>query len=129
MVYAVSAHNNLDSLWIKLPYSNTFPSPIYVHINIQVFQSCKPVSDFNLILFFDFNINSFLTLNHSIPKFYSVCLLTDHGIVHPQVVDGGEGLQIWRVAANILHKQLHVAYKGWSSNLDVACGANNNLSP
>jgi hypothetical protein len=28
-----------------------------------------------------------------------------HGMVHPQVADGGDGLQIWRVAANILNKQ------------------------
>jgi hypothetical protein len=25
--------------------------------------------------------------------------------VHPQVVDGGDGIQIWRVAANIPNKQ------------------------
>jgi hypothetical protein len=29
----------------------------------------------------------------------------DHGMVRPQVADGGDGLQIWRVAANILNKQ------------------------
>jgi hypothetical protein len=27
-----------------------------------------------------------------------------HGMVHPQVVDG-DGLQIWKVAVNILNKQ------------------------
>jgi hypothetical protein len=27
-----------------------------------------------------------------------------HGMARPQVADGGEGLQIWRVAANILNK-------------------------
>jgi hypothetical protein len=26
-------------------------------------------------------------------------------MAHPQVLDGGDGLQIWRVAANILNKQ------------------------
>jgi len=40
MVYAVSAHNNLDSLWLKL---STFPSLVDVHIIIKVFQSCKPI--------------------------------------------------------------------------------------
>jgi hypothetical protein len=30
----------------------------------------------------------------------------------PQVVDGGESLQIWRAAANILNKQLRTADKG-----------------
>jgi hypothetical protein len=31
----------------------------------------------------------------------------------PQVVDGGNGLQIWRVAANIRNKQLQRANRGW----------------
>jgi hypothetical protein len=33
-------------------------------------------------------------------------------MAHPQVADGGEGLQIWMVAANILNKQLKTADKG-----------------
>jgi hypothetical protein len=50
------------------------------------------------------------------------------GILHifgPQVADGGDGLQIWRVAANILNKQSRTADKGWSSSLGVGRGANN----
>jgi hypothetical protein len=35
------------------------------------------------------------------------------------------GLQIWRVAANILNKQSWTAEKGWSSRLVVGEGANN----
>jgi hypothetical protein len=35
-----------------------------------------------------------------------------------------EGLQIWRVAANILNEQSWTADKGWSSNLAVGHGAN-----
>jgi hypothetical protein len=27
------------------------------------------------------------------------------GMAHPQVADGGDALQLWRVAANILNKQ------------------------
>jgi hypothetical protein len=34
-----------------------------------------------------------------------------------QVTNGGDGLQIWRVAANILNKQSRIAGKEWSSNL------------
>jgi len=49
-------------------------------------------------------------------------------MVHPQVVDGEEDLQVWRVAANMLNKQSQTANKGWSSSLGVGCGANN-LSP
>jgi hypothetical protein len=48
-----------------------------------------------------------------------------HGIVRPQVADGGEGLQIWRAAANILNKQSRTADKGWPSSLRVGRGANN----
>jgi hypothetical protein len=44
---------------------------------------------------------------------------------HPQVVDGGDGLRIWRVAANIFNKQLQTANKEWSSSLWVGRWANN----
>jgi hypothetical protein len=46
-------------------------------------------------------------------------------MARPQVADGGNGLQIWRVAVNILNKQSRTADKGWSSNLGVGHGANN----
>jgi hypothetical protein len=35
------------------------------------------------------------------------------------------GLQIWKVAANILNKQSRTADKGWSSSFRVGQGANN----
>jgi hypothetical protein len=35
-----------------------------------------------------------------------------HGMARPQVVDGGDTLQFWRVAANIPNKQLRTADKG-----------------
>jgi len=28
-----------------------------------------------------------------------------HGMAHPRVTDGGDGLQIWKTVANILNKQ------------------------
>jgi hypothetical protein len=34
------------------------------------------------------------------------------GMACPQVADGGNGLQIWRVAANILNKRLRTSDKG-----------------
>jgi hypothetical protein len=40
-------------------------------------------------------------------------------MARPQVVDGEDGLQIWRVAANILNKQSRTADTGWSSSLGV----------
>jgi hypothetical protein len=45
-----------------------------------------------------------------------------HGMTRPQVADGGEGLQIWRVDASILNKQLRTADKGWSSSLGLGRG-------
>jgi hypothetical protein len=48
-----------------------------------------------------------------------------HGMARPQVADGGDGLQIWRVAANTLNKQSRAADKGRSSSLGVRRGANN----
>jgi hypothetical protein len=42
------------------------------------------------------------------------CQQRRNGVAHLQVVDTGDGLQISRVAANILNKQLGTAGKGWS---------------
>jgi hypothetical protein len=49
-------------------------------------------------------------------------------MARPQVADGGNGLQIWRVAANILNKQSRTADKEWSSSLGFRRGANNSSS-
>jgi hypothetical protein len=40
------------------------------------------------------------------------CVPCHHGMARPQVADGGDGLQIWRVAANILNKQWRTADRG-----------------
>jgi hypothetical protein len=42
-----------------------------------------------------------------------------------QVPGGGDGLQIWRIDANILNKQSRTADKDWSSSSGVGRGANN----
>jgi hypothetical protein len=52
-------------------------------------------------------------------------VLRYHGMAHSQVADGGEGLQLLRVAANILNKQSRAADKGWSSRSGVGRGATN----
>jgi hypothetical protein len=46
-------------------------------------------------------------------------------MARPQVANGGDGLQIWRIAANILNKQSLIADKGWSFSLGVGHRANN----
>ncbi|KAJ4438698.1 hypothetical protein ANN_14645 [Periplaneta americana] len=48
-----------------------------------------------------------------------------HGMARPQIADRGDGLQIWRVAANILNKRSWTADKGWSSSFGVGRRANN----
>jgi hypothetical protein len=44
------------------------------------------------------------------------------GMARPQAVDGGDGLQIRKIAANILNKQSRTAAKGWSSSLRIVRG-------
>jgi hypothetical protein len=36
-------------------------------------------------------------------------------MTHPQVADGGDGIQLGRIATNILNKQLWTANERWSS--------------
>jgi hypothetical protein len=38
-------------------------------------------------------------------------------MTRPLVLDAGDGLQIWRVAGNILNTQTRTPYKGWISSL------------
>jgi hypothetical protein len=42
-----------------------------------------------------------------------------HSMARPQVADGGNGLQVWRVAANILIKLSRTANKGWPSSFGL----------
>jgi hypothetical protein len=46
------------------------------------------------------------------PTVYVKCVPYHLGKARPQVADGGDGLQIWRAAANILNKQLRTGDKG-----------------
>jgi hypothetical protein len=48
-----------------------------------------------------------------------------HGMARPRVEEGGDGLHVWSVAANILNKQSRTTNKRWSSRLGVGRGANN----
>jgi hypothetical protein len=55
----------------------------------------------------------------------NIFVVCSYNHCHPRVADRGDGLQIWRVAANILNKQSRTAESGWSSSLGVGRGANN----
>jgi hypothetical protein len=48
-----------------------------------------------------------------------------HGMARPQVAGGGDGLQIWRVAGNILNKQSRTADKGRYYSLGIVPGTKN----
>jgi hypothetical protein len=52
-------------------------------------------------------------------KLFQFCY---HGMARPQFSHGEDGLQIWRVAANILNKHQRTADKEWSSSLGVGRG-------
>jgi hypothetical protein len=45
-------------------------------------------------------------------SFHVKCVPCHHGTVHSQIAHGGECIQIWTVAANILNKQSQTADKG-----------------
>jgi hypothetical protein len=50
------------------------------------------------------------------------------GMARPQIAGGQDGLQVWRVAANILNKQSQSTKNGQSSSLGVGHGPNNSPS-
>jgi hypothetical protein len=50
----------------------------------------------------------------SLPPFWWVPC--HYGMARLRVADGGDGLQMWRVVANILTKQLWIANKGWTTS-------------
>jgi hypothetical protein len=45
-----------------------------------------------------------------------------NGMARPQVADGGDALQFWRVAANILNNQSRTAEKGGPPALGLGVG-------
>jgi hypothetical protein len=49
-----------------------------------------------------YNTGNFKTLTEYFHVKWVPC---HHGMARPQVADGGDDLEIWRVAANILNKQ------------------------
>jgi hypothetical protein len=58
--------------------------------------------------------------------FFLQCyFIQHHGMARTQVTDRGDSIEIWRVAAIILNKQLRIADKGCLSNSGVGPGTNN----
>jgi hypothetical protein len=53
-----------------------------------------------------------------------VAVICHHRMARPRIANGGGGgLQMWRVAANILNKHLRTADKRWYSRLGFGLGA------
>jgi hypothetical protein len=67
------------------------------------------------------NLTSSLILWHRVCRDRVKWVPCQHGIARPQVVDR-DGLQIWRVAANIFNKQSRTADRGWPFSLGVGWG-------
>jgi hypothetical protein len=53
------------------------------------------------------------------------CGPRQHGMARRQIADGGDALQFWRAAVNILNKLSRTAGKEWSSSLGFGREANN----
>ena len=109
-------------------HSPTFPSLCLRYSSFSNFSVASPTSQFILQSFFRFSYVTSSSINsHGEPPMIGFrvgghCL---HGMACPQVVDKVYGLQIWRVAANILNKQLWTADKRWSSSLEFGRRTNN----
>jgi hypothetical protein len=58
-----------------------------------------------------FGISGVETLGSDTRGFHVNIGPCQHGMVHPQVADGGDGLQICSVAASMLNKQLQTTDK------------------
>ena len=50
-----------------------------------------------------------------------------HGLALFQVGDGGDSVQVWSVAANMLHVTSMMVGRGWSSSVAVGRGNKNSL--
>jgi hypothetical protein len=117
--------NNPTAAWNEL-------SKIQKVIKVQVSPPNSYVADNNRVVSVAFNITELFVDWKCICIQTSICIMQFrevhvkwvhclHGMVRPWVADREDGLQIWRVAVNILNKQSRTADSGWSSSL----GANN----
>jgi hypothetical protein len=90
------------------------PSPVYQNIVILVVRLCiRCSSEFMNVTMWE------------IRTFDKETLVRVYGLACPHVADGGDGLHLWRVAANVLNEQSRTADKLWSSSLLVRRGATN----
>jgi hypothetical protein len=58
-------------------------------------------------------------VNDELRSIWGTGILCHHGTARPRIVDGGDVLLLWRVAANIFNKQSRMADNGWYSSFGV----------
>jgi hypothetical protein len=107
------------------PSTGPYPYPISRRSILILFTQFPVVS--HLLAFRPISYmysSSPLFMLHALP-ISSSWVLCHQGMVLPQVADGGDTLQVWRIAGNILNKPSRTADKGWSSSLGVGRGADN----
>jgi hypothetical protein len=68
---------------------------------------------------FQLNVSNFCISHSILVPIHIRWVPCHHGMAQPQVVDGEDILQIWRVAANVLNKQSGTVDKRWSSSFGV----------
>jgi hypothetical protein len=97
--------------WISFPVCLSVSLSLSVSTNSPALfwslsPSPLPKDRWNFFHCFPFNLQvPFTIINVSPVSFYVNGVPCLHGMACPQVADGGDGLEMWRVAANILHKQ------------------------
>lgn len=101
--------------YIHIPLCPDVTSPISSSMKFHFYGERNPLQ----LLFMEVTLTflSHLTKSNMGPS--------HHRMAHSWVADGGESLQIWRVAVNLLYKQLWAADKGRSCSLWVRQEANN----
>jgi hypothetical protein len=80
-------------------------------------------------MFYHSHVNVNFVSDSNINTMNSKCHVTwvpcHQGMARPQVADGGDGLQIWRLAAIILIGQSRPDNRGWLCRLEGWAGADN----
>jgi hypothetical protein len=109
----IGPYHSFTSCFSKIHFNIILPpvptSPKW-SLPLKIFQ-LKFYLHFSLVCYIS-HLSHHLWFNHpnniSWPCSVGPC---HHSTIQPQAVDGGDGLQIWRVAANVLNKQAWTANK------------------
>jgi len=101
VVPKISEHTNTKDNWNNVSQSV---------IRRRRFQLCYPQTEFSVILYMLYHIWKNSILLFYVSCFHVMCV-RHHGMVRPRVADGGDRLQLWRVAENILNELWRLAIR------------------